>query len=65
LALYNLETAVTAVIQASLLGSGFDDLEPWNRIMEDLATRSRQTYRSLIYEEPDFLDFFLSVTLHS
>jgi phosphoenolpyruvate carboxylase len=62
LALYNLETAVTAVIQASLLGSGFDDLEPWNRIMEDLATCSRQTYRSLIYEEPDFLDFFLSVT---
>ncbi len=42
--------------------SGFDDLEPWNRIMEELATRSRQTYRSLIYEEPDFLDFFLSVT---
>jgi len=62
LALYNLETAVTAVIQASLLGSGFDDLEPWNRIMEELAASSRQTYRSLIYEEPDFLDFFLSVT---
>jgi phosphoenolpyruvate carboxylase len=62
LALYNLETITTAVIQSSLLGSGFDDITPWNRIMEELAVTSRQTYRSLIYENPDFLDFFLSVT---
>jgi len=62
LAVYNLETITTAVIQASLLGSGFDDIEPWNEIMEDLAARSRQAYRSLIYEQPDFIDFFLSVT---
>ena len=62
LALYHLETATTAVIQGSLLGSGFDDIGPWNSIMEELADRSRQHYRSLIYEEPDFLDFFLSVT---
>jgi len=62
LALYHLETATTAVIQASLLGSGFDDIGPWNTIMEELATRSRQHYRALIYEEPDFLDFFHSVT---
>ncbi|PSO48734.1 MAG: phosphoenolpyruvate carboxylase [Cyanobacteria bacterium SW_9_44_58] len=62
LALYHLETATTAVIQASLLGSGFDDIGPWNAIMEELATRSRQHYRALIYEDPDFLDFFLSVT---
>ncbi|MGK7916533.1 MAG: phosphoenolpyruvate carboxylase [Prochloraceae cyanobacterium] len=62
LALYNLETITTAVIQASLLGSGFDDIEPWNEIMEDLAARSRAVYRGLIYEQPDFIDFFLSVT---
>ncbi|MBD2577076.1 phosphoenolpyruvate carboxylase [Oscillatoria sp. FACHB-1406] len=62
LALYHLETATTAVIQASLLGSGFDDIEPWKDIMEDLAARSRAVYRDLIYEQPDFLDFFLSVT---
>ncbi|MGB5594890.1 MAG: phosphoenolpyruvate carboxylase [Crocosphaera sp.] len=62
LALYNLETATTAVIQASLLGSGFDDIAPWNEIMEGLAISARQAYRSLIYEQPDFLDFFLSVT---
>ncbi|MGB0560985.1 MAG: phosphoenolpyruvate carboxylase [Spirulinaceae cyanobacterium] len=62
LALYHLETATTAVLQASLLGSGFDDIEPWNEIMEDLAVRSRRRYRSLIYEHPDFIDFFMSVT---
>lgn len=62
LALYHLETATTAVIQASLLGIGFDDIEPWKEIMEELAARSRAVYRALIYEQPDFLDFFLSVT---
>ena len=62
LALYHLETVTTAVIQASLLKSGFDDIKPWNEIMEELATLSRSVYRSLIYEQPDFLDFFLSIT---
>jgi phosphoenolpyruvate carboxylase len=62
LALYNLETLTTAVIQASLLKSSFDFIEPWNRIMEELACTARRAYRSLIYEEPDFLDFFLAVT---
>ncbi|HEY9629478.1 MAG TPA: phosphoenolpyruvate carboxylase [Coleofasciculaceae cyanobacterium] len=62
LALYNLETVTTAVLQASLLRSGFDDIQPWHEIMEELAARSRAHYRNLIYEQPDFLDFFLQVT---
>ncbi|MDJ0616678.1 MAG: phosphoenolpyruvate carboxylase [Calothrix sp. MO_192.B10] len=62
LALYNLETITTAVIQASLLRTGFDDIEPWNEIMEELAARSRSHYRALIYEQPDFIDFFHQVT---
>ncbi len=62
LALYNLETVTTAVLQASLLRSGFDDIQPWHEIMEELAARSRVHYRKLIYEQPDFLDFFLQVT---
>jgi len=62
LALYHLETMTTAVIQSSLLGSGFDRVEPWNQIMEELSARSRTVYRSLIYEQPDFVDFFHSVT---
>ncbi|MCL6753512.1 phosphoenolpyruvate carboxylase [Nostoc sp. CCCryo 231-06] len=62
LALYHMETITTAVIQASLLRTGFDDIEPWNEIMEELAARSRQHYRALIYEQPDFVDFFHEVT---
>ncbi|AFZ27692.1 phosphoenolpyruvate carboxylase [Cylindrospermum stagnale PCC 7417] len=62
LALYHMETITTAVIQASLLRTGFDDIEPWNEIMEELAARSRQHYRALIYEQPDFTDFFHQVT---
>jgi len=62
LALYNLETVTTAVIQTSLLRTGFDDIQPWHEIMEELATKSRSHYRSLIYEQPDFIDFFHQVT---
>ncbi|NJM57204.1 MAG: phosphoenolpyruvate carboxylase, partial [Synechococcales cyanobacterium RU_4_20] len=62
LALYNLETITTAVIQSSLLSSGFDDIQPWNTIMEDLSVKSRTHYRALVYEQPDLLDFFLQVT---
>lgn len=62
LALYNLETISTAVIQASLLRTGFDNIQPWNEILEEIAARSRQHYRALIYEQPDFIDFFHQVT---
>lgn len=62
LALYNLEKVTTAVIQASLLRTGFDDIQPWNEIMEELAMRSRQHYRSLIYDQPDLVNFFHQVT---
>lgn len=62
LALYNLEIISSATLEASLLGSGFDDIEPWNEIMEELAARSRRHYRALIYEQPDFIDFFTQVT---
>jgi phosphoenolpyruvate carboxylase len=62
LALYNLETLTTAVLQASLLTNGFDEISAWIEIMEDLAARSRQHYRALIYEEPELVEFFHHVT---
>ncbi len=62
LALYNLETVTAAVIQASLLHTGFDGIDPWNEIMEELAAKSRSHYRNLIYEQPDLVDFFHQVT---
>jgi phosphoenolpyruvate carboxylase len=57
LALYNLETVTTAVIQASILSNSFDDIKPWNETMEELAARSRRHYRELIYEQPDLVTF--------
>ncbi|MEO1591999.1 MAG: phosphoenolpyruvate carboxylase, partial [Cyanobacteria bacterium J06632_22] len=62
LALYNLETVTTAVIQASLLRNSFDEIEPWHDIIESLAARSRSHYRALIYEEPELVEFFHQVT---
>ena len=62
LALYNLETVTTAVIQASLLRNSFDEIEPWHDIIEGLAARSRAHYRALIYEEPELVEFFHQVT---
>jgi phosphoenolpyruvate carboxylase len=62
LALYNLETATTAVIQASLLPNTSDNLSPWKDIMEEMAMRSRACYRQLIHEQPKFVEFFHQVT---
>ncbi len=62
LAIYNLETVTAAVIQTSLLKTGFDDIQPWHEIMEELSARSRIHYRNLIYEQPDLVDFFHQVT---
>ncbi|HEY9828434.1 MAG TPA: phosphoenolpyruvate carboxylase, partial [Stenomitos sp.] len=62
LALYNLETISTAVIQASLLHSTMDNIEPWHDIMERLAMRSREQYRQLVYAQEDFVEFFHQIT---
>jgi phosphoenolpyruvate carboxylase len=62
LALYNLEKVATAVIGISLLGSNYDDIPDWNHVMEELAAKSRQHYRQLIYERPEFIEFFHQVT---
>ncbi len=62
LALYNLETVTTAVVQASLLSNSFDEIAPWQDIMEKLAVCSRQHYRALIYEDPELVEFFHNVT---
>ena len=62
LARYNLETITTAVLQASLLQSPMDNIDAWHVVMEDLSARSRVKYRGLIYEQPDFIDFYNEVT---
>ncbi len=62
LALYNLETVTTAVLQNSLVTNQWDETPSWNELMTRLAARSRKHYRSLVYENPDLVAFFQEVT---
>ena len=49
LALYNLETVTTAVIQNSLVTNKLDATPNWNELMTRLAARSREHYRALVH----------------
>ena len=62
LALYNLETVTTAVIQNSLVNNRLDATPEWNELMTRLAETSRSHYRKLVHENPDLLSFFQEVT---
>jgi phosphoenolpyruvate carboxylase len=62
LALYNLETVTTAVLQSSLVSTRIDDTPSWNALMERLASRSREHYRTLVHDNPDLVAFFQQVT---
>ena len=61
-AVYNLESVTSAVVQSSLLATLGDGEADWLELMEELATRSRQAYRALVYETPGFLEFFMEAT---
>ena len=62
LALYNLETVTTAVIQNSLVTSHVDDTPSWNALMARLAASSRSHYRALVHDNPDLVAFFQQCT---
>jgi phosphoenolpyruvate carboxylase len=62
LALYNLETVTTAVLQNSLVSTPVDDTPSWNALMAKLAARSREHYRALVHDNPDLVAFFQQVT---
>ncbi|MFL0777360.1 MAG: phosphoenolpyruvate carboxylase [Prochlorococcus sp.] len=62
LALYNLETVTTAVVQNSLVTNQMDATPSWNQLMNRLAARSRQHYRALVHDNPDLVAFFQEVT---
>ncbi|WP_416238305.1 phosphoenolpyruvate carboxylase [Synechococcus sp. CCY9202] len=62
LALYNLETMTTAVLQNSLVSAPVDDTPSWNELMARLAARSRDHYRALVHDNPDLVAFFQQVT---
>merc|ERR1711995_253292 len=62
LALYNLETVTTAVVQNSLLTNQLDATPSWNQLMSRVAKRSREHYRALVHDNPDLVAFFQQVT---
>ncbi|MCP9942095.1 phosphoenolpyruvate carboxylase [Cyanobium sp. ATX 6E8] len=62
LALYNLETVTTAVLQNSLVSTPVDDTPSWNDLMGRLAARSRDHYRALVHDNSDLVAFFQQVT---
>ncbi len=62
LALYNLETVTTAVLQNSLVTNQLDATPSWNELMTRLAARSRDHYRELVHDNPDLVAFFQQVT---
>ncbi|KGG14658.1 MULTISPECIES: phosphoenolpyruvate carboxylase [unclassified Prochlorococcus] len=62
LALYNLETVTTAVLQNSLITNQLEATPSWNDLMVRLAERSRQHYRALVHDNPDLVAFFQEVT---
>ena len=62
LALYNLETVTTAVVQNSLVTNQLDATPSWNQLMSRLSARSREHYRALVHDNPDLVAFFQQVT---
>ena len=60
LALYNLETVTTAVVQNSLVTNQLDATPSWNQLMSRVATRSSIT--GLGARQPDLVAFFQQVT---
>ncbi len=62
LALYNLETVTTAVLQNSLVTNQLDATSSWNQLMTRLAARSRTHYRALVHDNPDLVAFFQEIT---
>ena len=62
LALYNLETVTTAVLQNSLVTNQLDATPSWTDLMTRLAAKSREHYRALVHDNPDLVAFFQEVT---
>jgi phosphoenolpyruvate carboxylase len=69
IALRNLELVVAGVTQSSLPEEklknneiSIHEPEPWSEVMDRLSTTAYSRYRSLIYDNPDFLRFFEQAT---
>jgi len=58
LARRNLDTVLAAVLEATADTSPPAPAPEWTGAMEELSATAREAYRSLVYEDEDFLPFF-------
>lgn len=57
----NLELATAATLKSSLIETA-ETKQLWKEVMEFMARQSKQTYRELVYEHPQFIDYFRNAT---
>lgn len=62
IALRNLELMTGAVLRHHLVDTGQNASQAQHRIMQEMARTSRQTYRSLVFQEPAFIRYFRTAT---
>jgi phosphoenolpyruvate carboxylase len=58
----NLETLVATTLEATLIRSDARVEEAYQEAMEELSEEAYGAYRSLVYEQPGFVDFFRAAT---
>ncbi len=58
----NLETLVAATLEATLFCTDQGAMTRYHEIMDELSAEAWRAYRSLVYETPEFNDFFRSAT---
>lgn len=62
IAMRHLDQVINAVLRASM-NIDQETVEPaWEAMMETLAESARTHYRKLVYEDPDFLEYFVQAT---
>ncbi len=57
----NLELATAATLKSSLVAAALPEPQ-WQQVMSSMADSSKQTYRALVYEHPQFTDYFRHAT---
>jgi phosphoenolpyruvate carboxylase len=56
------EQVINAVLRSSFSSAASQLPLGWQTAMEHLASHSRQVYRGLVYDHPDFLEYFRTAT---
>lgn len=61
IALRTLELYITATLEATMLPAAAPDAT-WREQMRQLADTSREAYRAMVYDRPEFVDYFRAAT---